>query len=50
MRVTADRDVCIGAGLCALGGFVSLTDRRHRVGAPARRRRAVAAARVQAAE
>jgi hypothetical protein len=34
----------------ALGGLVSLTDRRHRVGAPARRRREIAAATAQAAE
>jgi len=34
----------------ALGGLVSLTDRRHRVGAPARRRQRDAAARIQAAE
>jgi hypothetical protein len=34
----------------ALGGLVSLTDRRHRIGAPNRRRRADGAARVQAAE
>ena len=36
-----------GAGIMALGGAVSLTDRRHRVGAPARRRAAPA---IQAAE
>jgi cytochrome c-type biogenesis protein CcmF len=33
-----------GAIIMALGGVVSLTDRRHRVGAPARARLAVAAA------
>ncbi|MEO1329989.1 MAG: heme lyase CcmF/NrfE family subunit [Pseudomonadota bacterium] len=32
--------IFIGAGLMAVGGIVSLTDRRHRVGAPAARRRA----------
>ena len=26
--------IWLGAGLCALGGFVSLTDRRLRIGAP----------------
>lgn len=31
-----------GAGLMALGGLVSLSDRRHRVGAPARRKPGVA--------
>jgi hypothetical protein len=34
----------------ALGGIVSLTDRRHRVGAPGRRRREIAEAAAQAAE
>ncbi|MDP2332640.1 MAG: heme lyase CcmF/NrfE family subunit [Reyranella sp.] len=29
--------IWLGAALCALGGFVSLTDRRLRVGAPSRR-------------
>ncbi|EKV32219.1 Cytochrome c heme lyase subunit CcmF [Caenispirillum salinarum AK4] len=33
-----------GSGLMALGGFVSLTDRRHRVGAPTRRKVAAATA------
>jgi cytochrome c-type biogenesis protein CcmF len=42
--------IWLGAAAMALGGIVSLTDRRHRVGAPARRRREVAAAAVQAAE
>jgi cytochrome c-type biogenesis protein CcmF len=42
--------IWLGAAAMALGGFVSLTDRRHRIGAPARRRRPDAAARVQAAE
>ena len=42
--------IWLGAAIMALGGLVSLTDRRHRVGAPARRARAPAAARVQAAE
>ena len=37
--------IWLGAGLCALGGFVSLSDRRLRIGAP-RRSRAI----VQAAE
>ena len=32
--------IWLGAGLCALGGFVSLSDRRLRIGAP-RRSRAV---------
>ena len=36
--------IWLGAGLCALGGFVSLTDRRLRVGAPRRSRAAVQAA------
>ncbi|HVC54559.1 MAG TPA: heme lyase CcmF/NrfE family subunit, partial [Stellaceae bacterium] len=42
--------IWLGAAAMAFGGLVSLTDRRHRVGAPARRGRKVAAARVQAAE
>jgi len=42
--------IWLGAVAMALGGLVSLTDRRHRVGAPARRRRRDAAPRVQAAE
>ena len=42
--------IWLGAAAMALGGIVSLTDRRHRVGAPARRRRELAAATVQAAE
>jgi cytochrome c-type biogenesis protein CcmF len=42
--------IWLGAVVMALGGIVSLTDRRHRVGAPARRRRERAAATVQAAE
>jgi cytochrome c-type biogenesis protein CcmF len=41
--------IWLGAAAMALGGLVSLTDRRHRVGAP-RRARAVAAAGIQAAE
>ncbi len=37
--------IWIGSVLCVLGGLVSLTDRRHRVGAPSRQRKiAVAAA------
>jgi hypothetical protein len=28
--------IWLGAGLCALGGFISLTDRRLRIGAPKR--------------
>ena len=36
--------IWLGAAAMALGGLVSLSDRRHRVGAPARRARAVAAA------
>ncbi len=42
--------IWLGAAAMALGGLVSLTDRRHRVGAPARRARRAGAARVQAAE
>jgi cytochrome c-type biogenesis protein CcmF len=41
--------IWLGAAAMALGGFVSLTDRRHRIGAPVRRRREAGAARVQAA-
>jgi cytochrome c-type biogenesis protein CcmF len=41
--------IWLGAAAMALGGFVSLTDRRHRIGAPARRRRAAGVARVEAA-
>ena len=36
--------IWLGAALCALGGFVSLSDRRLRIGAPTRSRRAAAAA------
>ena len=42
--------IWLGAAAMALGGLISLTDRRHRVGAPARRRQRDAAARIQAAE
>ncbi|HEX3861837.1 MAG TPA: heme lyase CcmF/NrfE family subunit [Stellaceae bacterium] len=42
--------IWLGAAFMALGGLVSLSDRRHRVGAPARRARPVADAGVQAAE
>jgi cytochrome c-type biogenesis protein CcmF len=42
--------IWLGAATMALGGLVSLSDRRHRVGAPARRRREAPAAPVQAAE
>jgi cytochrome c-type biogenesis protein CcmF len=42
--------IWLGAAAMALGGVVSLTDRRHRIGAPARRRRPDAVAGVQAAE
>jgi cytochrome c-type biogenesis protein CcmF len=42
--------IWLGAVVMALGGVISLTDRRHRVGAPARRARARAAVTVQAAE
>ncbi len=42
--------IWLGAAAMAFGGLVSLSDRRHRVGAPARRARATAAAGVQAAE
>lgn len=41
--------IWLGAGLMAFGGLVSLSDRRHRVGAPSRRARRLAAA-AQAAE
>ncbi|MGE0420782.1 MAG: heme lyase CcmF/NrfE family subunit [Reyranellaceae bacterium] len=34
--------IWLGAAFCALGGFVSLSDRRLRIGAPLRARRAVA--------
>ena len=30
--------IWLGAAMCALGGFVSLSDRRLRIGAPSRRR------------
>ena len=36
--------IWLGAALMALGGLVSLSDRRHRVGAPSRRTRLAAAA------
>jgi cytochrome c-type biogenesis protein CcmF len=36
--------IWVGAILCALGGLLSLTDRRHRVGAPARARAIAAVA------
>ena len=42
--------IWLGAAGMALGGLVSLTDRRHRVGAPARRRREVVATAAQPAE
>jgi cytochrome c-type biogenesis protein CcmF len=42
--------IWLGAVAMALGGLVSLTDRRHRVGAPARRARERAGITVQAAE
>jgi cytochrome c-type biogenesis protein CcmF len=42
--------IWLGAAAMALGGIVSLTDRRHRVGAPTRRMRERAAVTVQAAE
>src|SRR3954453_4785641 len=42
--------IWLGAALMAFGGMVSLTDRRPRVGAPARRSRAIPDATVQAAE
>jgi cytochrome c-type biogenesis protein CcmF len=42
--------IWLGAAAMALGGLISLSDRRHRVGAPARRVRPVAAANVQAAD
>jgi len=42
--------IWLGAAAMAFGGLVSLTDRRHRVGAPSRRRREAMAEAVQAAE
>jgi cytochrome c-type biogenesis protein CcmF len=42
--------IWLGAAAMAFGGLVSLSDRRHRVGAPARRPRLAAGAEVQAAE
>ena len=42
--------IWLGAVAMALGGIVSLTDRRHRVGTPARRARAAPAVTAQAAE
>jgi cytochrome c-type biogenesis protein CcmF len=42
--------IWLGGLTMAFGGMVSLTDRRHRVGAPSRRRRPVVAPGVQAAE
>ncbi len=42
--------IWLGALTMAFGGIVSLTDRRHRVGAPARRRREIVAPTAQAAE
>ena len=42
--------IWLGAAAMAFGGLVSLTDRRHRVGAPVRRAGRIAAARAQAAE
>jgi len=42
--------IWLGGLAMAFGGLVSLTDRRHRVGAPTRRRREVVAPGTQAAE
>ncbi len=42
--------IWLGGLAMAFGGMVSLTDRRHRVGAPARRRGQIAAPTAQAAE
>jgi len=42
--------IWLGAVAMALGGLISLTDRRHRIGAPVRRARTAVAVRVQAAE
>ncbi|HEY1796652.1 MAG TPA: heme lyase CcmF/NrfE family subunit [Stellaceae bacterium] len=42
--------IWLGGLTMAFGGMVSLTDRRHRVGAPTRRRTAAAPAGIQAAE
>ncbi|HEV8679640.1 MAG TPA: cytochrome c-type biogenesis CcmF C-terminal domain-containing protein, partial [Stellaceae bacterium] len=42
--------IWLGAAAMAFGGLISLTDRRHRVGAPVRRARAAAAPGIQAAE
>ena len=50
VRFTREGWIWLGAVAMALGGLISLSDRRHRVGAPARRRREVAAAVAQAAE
>jgi len=36
--------IWLGAAVMAFGGLVSLSDRRHRVGAPSRRDRQLAAA------
>ncbi|MBV9828573.1 MAG: heme lyase CcmF/NrfE family subunit [Alphaproteobacteria bacterium] len=42
--------IWLGGAAMALGGLISLSDRRHRVGAPARRARLIAAAEIQPAE
>jgi cytochrome c-type biogenesis protein CcmF len=42
--------IWLGAAVMALGGLVSLSDRRYRIGAPTRRPRPIPAGRVQAAE
>jgi cytochrome c-type biogenesis protein CcmF len=42
--------IWLGGAAMALGGLISLSDRRHRVGAPARRRRETEIAVAQAAE
>ena len=39
--------IWLGAALCALGGFVSLSDRRLRIGAPKRSRRGAPAPSAQ---
>jgi cytochrome c-type biogenesis protein CcmF len=42
--------IWLGGAAMALGGLISLSDRRHRVGAPARRRREAGTVVAQAAE
>ncbi len=42
--------IWLGAALMVAGGLVSLSDRRFRVGAPTRARRAASAAQAQAGD